>query len=187
MFGGVPIAHAFDTENGQHVPVGYGKGKLILKILERQLGQETMLRSMRRFFADHVKGEPAEWAEFEAAVSKESGMDYRWFFSQWLERKGLPILSLSSVTSRREGQGYIIEADIVQSGIPYRLSLPVLLEAAEGTPVGATILADGRTTHFVLRSSAPPTRLRLDPQGIVPFSAPLPATPINPTLYNFAP
>lgn len=114
-------------------------------------------------------------------------MDYRWFFSQWLERKGLPILSLSSVTSRREGQGYIIEADIVQSGIPYRLSLPVLLEAAEGTPVGATILADGRTTHFVLRSSAPPTRLRLDPQGIVPFSAPLPATPINPTLYNFAP
>ncbi len=187
-YAAVPIIHAFDTENNRHIAVGYEKGRQVLKRLEAQLGQETMLRCMRRFFNEHPKGEAAEWSEFEAAVNKETREDYHWFFAEWLERKGVPVLKLAHVSSRKEGQEYIVEADVVQEGSPYRLQMPVLLETSEGRPVLTTAQIDGATTHLMLRSPAAPTRLRLDPQGEVPFAPPL-NTPAgaDPTLFTFAP
>jgi aminopeptidase N len=188
FYAALPIAQAFDTEDDRHIAAGYDKGKQVLKMLEAQLGQPLMLRSMRRFFADHPKGEAAEWPAFEAAVAKESGKDYRWFFAEWLERKGIPALALAHTTFHRDNTGYTVETDVVQNGPPYRLELPILVETTLGKAVQSTREIDGASTHLTFHLDAAPTRLRLDPRGEVLFAPPL-GTPAasNPTVFSFSP
>lgn len=187
-YAAIPLSQAFDTENDRHIAVGYDKGRQVLKMLESQIGQATMLRSMRRFFAEHPKGEAADWPEFEAAVQKETRADYRWFFSEWLERKGLPTLALAHTTVHRDNAGYVVEADVLQEGRPYRFQLPILLETAHGAPLQATKEIDGETTHLIFHLASAPTRLRLDPQGDVPFAPSLGNSGTSdPTLFSFLP
>jgi hypothetical protein len=184
----LPVAQAFDTENDRHIAAGYEKGREVLKMLEAQLGQPLMLRCMRRFFAEHLKGEAADWPEFEAAVQRESGMDYRWFFAEWLERPGVPTLALAHTAVHKDGDGYLVETDVVQDRMPYRLELPIVLETAVGQPLHATKEIDGPTTHLTFHVASAPTRLRLDPHGEVLFAPSLssPST-ADPTLFSFKP
>ena len=187
-YAAIPVAQAFDTEDDRHTAAGYEKGHEVLRMLETQLGQPVMLRCMRLFFTDHPKGEAAEWPEFEAAVQKATGRDYRWFFAEWLERTGVPTLALDHTTFHKDADGYVVETDVVQDGNPYRLALPVQLETAGGPPLQVTKEIDGATTHLVFHVGAAPTRLRLDPRGDVPFAPPVgsPAS-ADPTLFVFKP
>ncbi len=187
-YAAIPLSQAFDTENDHHIAVGYDKGRQVLKMLETQLGQATMLRSMRRFFAQHPRGKAADWPEFEGAVQNETGTDYHWFFREWLERKGLPTLALAHTTLHKDDTGYVVETDVQQEGQPYRLQLPVLLEIAGGAPVQTTKEIDGVTTHLTFRLASPPLSLRLDPRGEVLFAPPLgTAVGFNPTIFAFTP
>lgn len=187
-YGALPTGQAFDTENDRHIAAGYDKGRQVLKMLEAQLTQPTMLRCMRRFFADHPKGEAADWPEFEAAVRKETGTDYGWFFSEWLERKGVPAVALSHTTVHKEGGVYLVETDVVQTGQPYRLQLPILLETTAGEALPTTREIEGASTHLRFRIASAPKRLRLDPGGDVLFAPPVGGpNSSNPTLYTFTP
>ncbi len=184
----IPIAQAFDTEDDQQIAAGYEKGHKVLKMLEDRLGQPLMLRCMRRFFADHTQGEAADWPEFEAAVQKETGADYRWFFGEWLERPGMPRLALAHTTVQKDKDGYLVETDVVQEGNPYRLALLVQLELATGQPLRSMQEIEGTMTHLQFHVASAPTRLRLDPLGDVLFSPPL-GSPAgsDPTLITFRP
>lgn len=182
------IAQAYDTEDERQIAAGYEKGRHVLKMLESQLGHPVMLRCMRRFFSDHPKGEAADWPEFEAAVQKETGRDYRWFFAEWLERPGLPRLALAHTTFHKDATGYLVETDVVQEQPPYRLEVPVLLETVGGQSLRETRAIDGVTTHLAFHVASAPTRLRLDPQGDVLFAPPLDSPAASdPTLFSFKP
>ena len=182
------LARAFDTEDAHHIAVGYEKGRQVLKTLEAQIGQPLMLRCLRRFFAEHPKGEAADWPEFASAVKKETGADYAWFFVEWLERKGEPILALAHTAFRKDGDGYLVETDVVQEGEPYRLQLPILVETAAGKAFRAVKEIDGTMTHLTFHIGSAPTRLRLDPLGEVPFAPPLGSpSAADPTIFVFTP
>jgi aminopeptidase N len=182
-----PMTQAFDTSDGRQSAVGYGKGAFVLRMLEEQIGQETMLRCMQAFLKNHPRGEAAEWPDFEAAVNQVTGQNYRWFFAQWTERKDLPQVWLTGVKTRQEGAETVVEGDIVQEGMPYRMRMPVRLETKEGgRPVTAAIEVQGPRTHFVLRADAPPLRMSLDPDGTLLLAPPDDALPdTDVTTYEF--
>ena len=162
----VPIDQATDTTNGGHGAVGYGKGSLVLAMLEDLLGTERMIRCMRRFVSDHRPGEAADWSDFERAVKKETGEDFGWFFEQWLTRGGVPLVSLRNVAVSRAGGSYSVRGRIIQEGPAYRLRIPVLLETAAG-PEWREVAASGPSTEFTLASPAPVAAVKLDPAGNV--------------------
>jgi aminopeptidase N len=170
-FDAYTLADAHDTSDGRQSGVGYGKGSLVLRVLEEQIGRETLLKCMARFVADHPRGEAAEWPEFEQAVDRVTGDDYRWFFAQWLERKGLPTLRLIGLTIKREGTGYRLAGDLLQAGTPYRLRVPLLLRTADGGFSRRVVEVSDAETHFELHSESAPQRLTLDPDNALPLTA----------------
>ncbi|HZP84824.1 MAG TPA: hypothetical protein VFB21_24525, partial [Chthonomonadaceae bacterium] len=118
-------------------------------------------------------------------VRQVTGKDYRWFFAEWTERPGLPTVWLTDVTARRGANGEtLIEADIRQSGEPYRLSLPLLVKLRDGSTLARTVEIEEAQTPLRLRVHAPPARLLLDPEGILPLAAP-PDTPPNADLNTY--
>jgi aminopeptidase N len=163
----VPAAIAFDTENGSHSGVGYGKGAQVLAMLEDLLGTEMMIRCMRRFREELTPGEAADWPDFERAVNKVTGKDYRWFFEQWVERGGVPVVRLAEVKLQRAGGKAVVSGKIVQDGKPYRLFLPIVIEMADGTTVTKVVEAAETSTRFQVEVSGTPELVKLDPEGTV--------------------
>jgi aminopeptidase N len=170
-FNTVALADAHDTSDGHQSAVGYGKGQLVLRVLEEEIGRETLLRCISAFVANHPRGEAAEWPEFEQTVDRVTGSDYRWFFAQWVDRKGLPTLHLSDLTVQREGKGYRLEGSIEQSGALYRLKVPLLLRTKNGAFQHQEVEVSGVSTHFVLRSDDSPQLITLDPDNILPLTS----------------
>jgi hypothetical protein len=187
IFDNYSLMQARDTSDARQAAVGYVKGPLVLRVLEDLIGQETMLRCLKAFIAEHPRGEAAEWPDFAHVVHKVTGQDYNWFFAQWLERKGLPEVALAHVTVSGQGPETMVEGDILQENTPYRMRVPLLLETRNGAPIRTTVEIDGKRTHLRIKASARPVRLTLDPEGVLPFAPPS-GTPetINATTYSFA-
>ncbi len=157
----VPVLKAFDTSNGGHASVGYGKGAQALAMLEDLLGREMMLKCVRRFRADHVKGEPADWADFAGALNKETGRDYGWFFEQWLNRGGVAVVGLAGA---KQAEG-AVTLDIAQEGVPYRLRIPVTIELANGQIVRKIVEVKSSRESVSIPILSIAKKVTLDPDG----------------------
>ena len=159
---GVSINKATDTENPIDNAVGYFKGQLVLQLLEDTIGREMMLKSCQLFRSDHKDGEAADWPEFVAATAKATGKNLSWFFDQWLDRPGAPIVKLEGV---KYSSG-VLTGKIVQEGAPYRLKLTLKVETAAG-PKSTDIDVDRAETPFMVKLASAPTLVTLDPDGNV--------------------
>ena len=74
--------------------IGYGKATLFFHMLRRQLGDETFIAALRRFYADH-RFRTAGYAELRQAFEQASGRDLGAFFAAWTGQTGAPRLRLS--------------------------------------------------------------------------------------------
>jgi len=173
----IPISQAFDTMDPSHSAVGYGKGAMVLKMLEDELTTPVMLRCLRRFIRDHPVGEAGSWEEFQRAVRVETGRDYDWFFNQWLYRSGVPVIAITRGKVRRVGAGYVVEFRIVQKGEPYRLRIPIAIAGSDGSTLLQTVAVRGSETSVRLEVPFMPTSVVLDPDGNVLMAADRAATP----------
>ncbi len=113
--------------------LGYGKGAKVLQQLEREIGTEKMVASMKRWIKDNPRSDAAEWDGFEKAVTATTGEDIKWFFDQWVRNPGAPDFQISEV-------GYVggeVRGRVDFHGVPYRLKTEVFAE-----------LVDGKTEHL---------------------------------------
>ncbi len=103
--------------------IGYGKGAMLFHMLENLVGRDTFYKALRRLIEDN-KFKQASWADVERPFEQESGKNLGWFFSQWLDRKGIPsfevrypgALVLKGIPSA--------SFELVQKGEPYNIVLP---------------------------------------------------------------
>ncbi len=126
-----PLKDFIERTGFASMAIGYGKGAMLFHMLENMVGRETFLKSLRTLIENN-KFKRASWADVERSFEQESGMDLGWFFSQWLDRKGVPscevrdpgVLVLKGVPTA--------SFELVQSGRPYRIELPVKIIAEKG-------------------------------------------------------
>ena len=166
----LPVALAFDTEDESQNSVGYDKGAQVLRALEEQIGAEAMQAAIRWFLTHRQRGEPAEWPEFEAAASHVAGEDLHWFFHQWLDQPGLPVVSVSNLTARRQGGGVIVTGRIKQFGATYRMRIPVAVELRSGAVVHQVVEVKDADAPFSLSIPGVPDRFVLDPEAVMPIA-----------------
>jgi aminopeptidase N len=176
-FDQLPVAAAFDTNDKVHASVGYDKGSEVMRALEGEIGLESVLKSMRTFLEEHPAGEIADWPEFEATVNKVTGKDLRWFFHQWLEQTGLPSAQLRNLHVLSNNGKTVLEADVVQTGTPYRMTLECAIRLATGTKIVPLQVRAEQVTHISVALDSKPSSVRLNPRGIVPLVAPANSPP----------
>jgi hypothetical protein len=85
------------------------------------------------------------------------------FFDQWVNRKGVPTLSLEDVTAVETDRGFLVKATLVQE--PPFYDLEVGLEAEAGNSrVAGMVEIDGRSAPFEMLTDAFPSFLTVDPE-----------------------
>ncbi len=144
--------------------VGYGKATLFFHMLRRQLGDETFIAALRRFYADQ-RFRNAGYAELRQAFEQVSGRDLGGFFAAWTGQTGAPRLRLSQVSVQDDPAAPRLTGRLEQTqpGALYPLEVPIRIELADGTVREDRVPLTGREAAFDLTLAARPVRVSIDP------------------------
>ena len=167
-----PIGHSWRANTGQvpgaYSSIVYGKGALVLYMLDRLLAQETgsdkALLDVLRDFLKANQGKGVSTADFAAAVARRAPGDWSWFFDQWVERAQVPTYRWSASTS-----GNKVTLKVVQGDVPagFRMPVPVRVELDGVGPLQKTVLVDGPEKSFELSFDAKPRSVVFNPDYAV--------------------
>ncbi len=149
---GMPLARFTARRHGVDAAIGYGKAAMVFYMLRERIGREAFDRAIRRFWRSH-RFKVAGWSDLRAAFEAEAGQPLQTFFEQWIDREGLPSVTLSADA----------EAAAVQlsQGKPvYALTVPLQLQLGE-TKQALSVALNGE--HAVVDAANGPGTLRLDP------------------------
>ncbi len=141
--------------------IGYGKASMIFHMLRRMVGDDVFWSTLRGVVRDHG-GKVTSWDDFRDAFSKAAGRDLGWFFRQWLDRKGAPVLAAGPFTVTRRPDGlFLVRGTVLQTGKPWRLDVPVTVEHAGGESY-RTVPVSEASTSFEIVCPRPPLSVTVD-------------------------
>jgi aminopeptidase N len=132
----------------------YPKGAWVLHMLRGELGDAAFFKALAAYYRKHV-GHSVVTADFVAAIEDSSGLELDWFFAQWLDRPGCPVLK---VTPQEGG----ITVEQTQQQGPYRCRLRLCWQGAGGKEQERVL--ELREQRTVLELPGPVTNLTVDPQ-----------------------
>src|SRR5262245_9120394 len=178
----LPLSEFTERSTPASRAVGYGKTMMVFHMLENRLGKARFDAVLRRVYRDNL-GKPASWDTWRQAFSREADEDLGWYFDQWITRTGAPQLVLDRVELHDSGTGstddrYQISGILRQTGTPYRVTVPVRVEAGANSVVEA-VECSGAETPFRIGVDFPPASLHVDPdQDVFRRLAPLEMPPV---------
>ena len=144
----------------------YQKGAWVLHMLRGILGDSAFFDGVRRYYRAHEHG-TALTEDLVRAMESASGRELDWFFEQWVFRPGHPRLRVEWVWDAGAREVVLTIEQAQPADWPtFRLPMEVELVTAEG-PVRRRVELDQRRKLFRFRLDAPPTVVRVDPDGWV--------------------
>jgi aminopeptidase N len=78
----------------------YPKGSAVLSMLRHQLGDDNFKRFIQHYLTVNGFKNVESW-DFQKALKDKLGMNYDWFFDQWIHRGGEPHFEVSYVANRQ--------------------------------------------------------------------------------------
>ncbi|MGC1456059.1 MAG: ChaN family lipoprotein [Nitrospirota bacterium] len=140
--------------------IGYGKGAMLFRMLENLVGKDKFYKSLRTLIDDH-KFKKASWADVESSFEREAGRDLGWFFSQWLDRKGVPSFEVRYPGALVLKGKPTASFEIKQKGALYRVALPAKIRE-EGGEVKQTLPLEKERNYFDIAVKESPLALIFD-------------------------
>ena len=161
-----PISRFTHKTDQKDNAIGYQKAAMVFHMLRRELGEEAFWKGIRQLVSEHGSSY-ADWQDLERTFSRVSHADLRWFFAQWIEQAGAPILTITEARVRETteaGQpGYELRLSLAQSGAPYRVMLPATIETADGQSLVIWLRLDAAEQAVTVPVQARPVSLEIDP------------------------
>jgi Peptidase family M1 domain len=123
----MPLAEFKSRHSGATRAIGYGKSMMVFHMIDRMLGRDAFLAALREVWTTHPFSE-VSWTDFMTAFARHGDRDLEIFQSQWLQRKGAPLLHLDQA----ESDGEDIRFTLSQDEPIWQLQVPVVLQTPEG-------------------------------------------------------
>jgi hypothetical protein len=143
----------------------YGKTCVALFLLSDLIGEETFDRGLRTFF-EAQSFKPARTNDFIKAMETASGRPLGEFFRVWFETHELPRAAVTTEVTN-SGDGYELRIQVRQAQNP--MVFPLHVSWMEGGRAVRQILdVDSPTKTFTFRTSAKPTKFKVNPDRLVP-------------------
>ena len=160
-----PVAQFTQKLDEHDNAIGYQKAAMLFHLLRQEVGEEIFWRTLKNLVAQY-RGRHAEWRDLERVFVEESLQDLRWFFAQWLEQDGAPVLSLLEATARPVvgAPAFQLEATIVQSNKPFRLPLQMRIRMEGDREQILTVPLRSLREAISVTLPARPISIDLDPE-----------------------
>lgn len=105
----------------------YEKGGLIFSMLRNYLGDSTFFKGLHNYLVAHAF-QNVELADMRIAMENASGEDLNWFFSQWFEKPGHPVLSIKQNYIPETGKLTVTVSQKQDPDISPLYKLPVIID-----------------------------------------------------------
>ena len=166
-----PVSRFLVKHDERDNSIGYQKAAFVFHLLRQEIGDEMFWRGVKTF-VDQYRNQPADWGAIEAVFAQESGRDLRWFFAQWVEQPGAPILSLGKAEARSvKGDdattAWSVTVPVQQGEQRFRMKVPLKVVMKEATEARWVSLSSSRETIAEFTVSSQPLRVELDPELMV--------------------
>ncbi|MHB1194617.1 MAG: M1 family metallopeptidase [Longimicrobiales bacterium] len=145
----------------------YPKAGWVLHMLRGIVGDDAFFGGIRSYYARFAGG-TATTADFRRAMEEASGAELGWFFGQWLEEPGYPVLTVVHGWDATAGEVAVTVRQVQDAAWPtFRLPLDVELISGEGEPQRERVELTGRDGTFRFKADRPLLGVVLDPDGWV--------------------
>jgi aminopeptidase N len=138
----------------------HGKYPWLMQVMRYVVGDRAFRKGMRLLF-DRYRFRTFSMDEFVATLEEGIGQSLAWWRAEWLERKGVPELTLRWAAAPR-ASGYRVTGTVTQTGDLYHIPVEIAVETERGATRARVSLSD-RENPFVLEAAARPLRVTLDP------------------------
>ena len=148
----------------------YPGGAARLHLLRFVVGDAAFFRGLARYVADNAASS-VDTADLRRAFERESGLDLRRWFEQWLHSAGYPEFALewSWDPARRVVLIDVEQTQTSEGGTPTVFTLPVDIEVRDETGARTTrVTVDQRRQRFELAATTKPMWVVFDKFGWIP-------------------
>src|SRR5690606_37896488 len=104
----------------------YGKGAMVLRLLQDTLGR-TKFDQLMRTFLNEFRGKNASIDDFERLTSRIAGENMRYFFARWVESTGVPEFTSDYLILRTRAGKFVARGTVKQNYDNLRLPVEVQL------------------------------------------------------------
>jgi aminopeptidase N len=161
-----PVAQFMRKSDEKDNAIGYQKAAFVFHLLRREIGEESFWRGLK-ILVSRFRNQPADWSSLERIFSDVSRQDLRWFFAQWIEQPGAPVLSLGDMTASRTpgavgSAAWTMTVRVTQAGKPFRVTVPLEI-VTEAATITRWITVSHPEDRVELALPAQPLRVQLDP------------------------
>lgn len=150
------IMNYSDLLNGNN----YAKAAWVLHMLRHTMGTENFWRGIRDYYRRYRDG-TALTDDFRRVMEKASGEDLGWFFQQWLQQPGHPVIKFDWRWLPDE-KAVALAIQQMQPGTFFRL--PVEIEMANaGVKIRQKLWLEEPAASFKLPMDKKPEQINIDP------------------------
>jgi len=158
-----PLREFTSRTHGSDQVLGYHKAAMLFLMLRDTIGSDAFDQGLRGFWSEH-RGSIASWDDLRAAFERTSQRDLKGFFTQWLDRAGVPYLRLESARAVQDADGWRVDFTLSQDRPVYPLRIPMAVGTGPDQQMHWVELDRERAT-FSVRTSQPPGSITLDPDA----------------------
>lgn len=139
------------------------KGAWVLYMLSQVIGNKKFNTILREWYREKSAQSAIteEWINFLRA---RTGVDYRWFFVQWIDQVGVPEFRVDYTTYKLRNGGFKIRGQVKQNLELFRMPLDLIIET-KGENEEKQLNINGKTNPFSFFTETMPVSIRLDPSG----------------------
>jgi len=160
-----PLVQFHHKETRIDNAIGYQKAAMVFHMLRREIGDDAFFSGIRALVKER-SGAYADWGILEQAFEKTAGQELGWFFTQWVEQRGAPLIRIISADvhpDQNPGGGSLIGLTLEQTTPVYQLNLPVTIELTNGKIFETSIMLTTQKPTVTVPIPTQPTRLLVDP------------------------
>ncbi len=142
--------------------IGYGKAAMVFHMLRKRLGDERFFNALRELLRTRAFRQ-SSWEDLATVFGRQAGTDLSGFFSDWVDGKGLPVITLERSSVRRAGSRFEATATVARGSGPGSLDLPVVVRFLKGGERREVVALDAGKKEITLLLDDEPAMLVLDP------------------------
>ena len=142
----------------------HGKYPWLMRVMRYAVGDSAFKNAMELLFY-RFRFRTFSMSEFVSTLEEGCGQSLKWWREEWLERKGVPALSLRSEI-KRNGRKYQIEVFLKQTGKLYHLPIEIGIRTEKGLRIQKVNMSL-QETSFTFESREKPEEIVLDPNNWV--------------------
>ncbi|MEG8946955.1 M1 family metallopeptidase [Rosettibacter firmus] len=138
----------------------HGKYPWLMHLIRYKIGDEKFRETMKLIF-NKFRFRTFSMEEFIAVLEEGSGQSLQWWKQEWLERKGVPVITFKSEV-QKNNDSYLIKCTLTQIENLYHLPIEIGIETKKGIDIKRVNVTEEQTI-FTFESKEKPIKITVDP------------------------